>query len=97
MFPQVGVSVNDRLLKRSQPYRNERIINVIRSVYFTGGASSFMRRFDHLFPRYRDGQGVMKTEVPDAMVALVATAVSILTYYASMTLLSCKIGVLSHM
>ncbi|KAN0103980.1 hypothetical protein V8E52_011444, partial [Russula decolorans] len=29
----------------------------------------------HLFPRYRDGEGVMKPKVPDAMVALAATAV----------------------
>jgi len=72
---RVGTSVDDRLLKRSQPYRNERIIKVIRSVYFTGGVTSFARRFDHLFPRYRDSQGVMKPEVPEAMVALVATAV----------------------
>jgi len=74
IYPIAKVEVNDRLLRRTQPYRNERIINVIHSVYFTGGASSFMRHFDHLFPRYRDGEGVMIPKVPDAMVALAATA-----------------------
>jgi hypothetical protein len=90
MFHQV--EVNDRLLRRTQPYRNERIINVIHSVYFTGGASSFMRRFDHLFPRYRDGEGVMIPKVPDAMVALAATAVSTSMSYASTTLLTCSVA-----
>ena len=66
-------------------------------MYFTGGVSSFRRRFDRLFPRYRDGEGVMKPEVPDAMVALVATAVRTLMYHASMILLTCEVGVLSHM
>lgn len=84
------------MLKRTQPYRNERIINVIRSVYFTGGASSFMRRFDHLFPRYRDSEGVMKVEVPDVMVALVATAVRTLMTHNSVASLTCNLGVFSH-
>jgi len=71
--------LDDRLLKRSQPYRNKRIINVIRNMYFTGGVSSFATRFDHLFPRFRDSQGAMKPEVPQPMVALVATAVRFLS------------------
>jgi len=96
MFLQVGVSVDDRLLKRSQPYRNKRIINVIHSTYFTGGVSSFARRFDHLFPRHRDGQGVMKTEVPYAMVALVATAVSFFISYASTLMPSYNVGILGR-
>src|SRR5712691_9759319 len=65
----------DRLLKRSQPYRNQRIINVIRDVYFTGGVASFATRYHRLFPRYHDSQGVTKLEVPEPMLALVATAV----------------------
>jgi hypothetical protein len=76
MFRQVGISANNRLLRRSQPYRNQRIINVIRSVYFTGGVSSFARRFHLIFPTHCNSQGVAKREMPDAMVALVATAVS---------------------
>ena len=76
MFDKFGILLDDRLLKRSQPYRNERIIRVIRDMYFTGGVSSFARRFNNLFPCYCDRQGVMKPEVPDQMVALVATAVS---------------------
>jgi len=75
MFCQFGTTLGDRLLKRSQPYRNQRIINVIRDMYFTGGVSSFATRFAHLFPRHRDSQGVITTEVPQPMVALVATAV----------------------
>lgn len=72
---QVGVSVNNRLLKRSQPYRNQRIINVIRSVYFTGGPSSLARRFDPFFPRHTDSEGVKSPEMPKPLLALVATAV----------------------
>ncbi|KAN0109460.1 hypothetical protein V8E52_009254 [Russula decolorans] len=70
-----GRSMKDRLLRRSQPYRNERIINVIHNMYFTGGVSSFARRFNNMFVRFRDDQGAMIPVVPDAMVALVATAV----------------------
>jgi hypothetical protein len=59
------------------PYRNERIINVIRDLYFTGGSDSFATCFDHVFTRYRDSQGVEKPELPDQMVALVATGVKV--------------------
>ena len=78
---QAGVSLESMLPKRSLPYRNARIINVIREVYFTGGVSSFATRFEHLFPRHRDGQGVTRTEVPCHMVALVATAVRCLSCF----------------
>jgi hypothetical protein len=44
-------------------------------MFFTGGVSSFATRFDDLFPRYSDSQGVKKPAVPEQMVALVATAV----------------------
>ena len=66
------------LVLRTQPYRNDRIIHMIHVLYFTGGANSFSARFNHLFPTgYGDnGHGIMKREVPIAMVALVATAVS---------------------
>jgi hypothetical protein len=86
---QDGASSNHRLLRRSQPYRNERIINTIREIYFTGGVASFATRFKHFFPRHRDSQGVTKTKVSDQMVALVATAVMNFTLHASMSMLTC--------
>jgi hypothetical protein len=61
---------------RSRPYRNNRIIKVIRALYFTGGSTSFSSRFHRLFPVFRDANAVWKHEVPIPMVALVATAVS---------------------
>ncbi|KAI9449054.1 hypothetical protein BJY52DRAFT_1192902 [Lactarius psammicola] len=62
-------------VRRLQPYRNERIIRVIRDLYFTGGNSSFSARFSHLFPGSYSNMGyVMEYEVPVPMVALVATA-----------------------
>lgn len=83
IFLQVRASVDDRLLRRSQPYRNKRIINMIQSTYFTGGVPLFARRFDHLFSRHCDSQGAMKTEVLYTMVALIATAVRFFISYAS--------------
>ncbi|SRR6266702_4597872 len=65
-----------------KPYRNERIIHVIRDLYFTGGRKSFSVQFKHLFPSSYGNDGhVMEREVPVPMVALVATAVS--TYLPS--------------
>jgi hypothetical protein len=61
---------------RSRPYRNDRIITVIRSMYFGGGALSFARRFRYLFPTHEGRDGDINFEVPVPMVALVATAVS---------------------
>jgi hypothetical protein len=66
---------------RSRPYRNDRIIKVIRDLYFTGGSASFAGRFHHLFPLFRDSDAVWKHEVPIAMVALVGTAVSPVSEY----------------
>jgi hypothetical protein len=60
---------------RSKPYRNDRIIAVIRDLYFTGGYTSFARRFNYLFPSCENCDNVTRHEVPDAMVALAATAV----------------------
>jgi Domain of unknown function (DUF6532) len=64
------------LVKRSQPYRNERIIAVIRDLYFAGGSASFTSRFGHMFPVHFGNNGRPSREVPVPMVALVATAVS---------------------
>jgi len=64
---------------RTQPYRNDRIITVIRDMFFTGGANAYVHRFLHRFATYRGEDGVIRREVPVPMVALVATAVSALT------------------
>lgn len=64
------------LVRRSQPYRNARIISVIRDLYFAGGPTSFAKRFERLFPTFEGRDGVMVRMVPVPMVALVATAVS---------------------
>lgn len=61
---------------RTCPYRNNRIITVIRDMFFVGGASSFAQRFQWLFPKYEVSNGEEVPEVPIPMVALVATAVS---------------------
>jgi hypothetical protein len=60
---------------RTQPYRNDRIITVIRDMFFAGGATSFARRFRYLFPTYEGPCGEQTYEVPITMVALVGTAV----------------------
>lgn len=51
---------------------------MIRVLYFTGGPNSFSVRFHQQFPTGfgNNGHGIMEREVPMAMVALVATAVS---------------------
>jgi hypothetical protein len=64
------------LVLRARPYRNERIISVIRDLYFSGGTTSFAARFSHCFPTHPGHDGEPRNEVPVAMVALVATAVS---------------------
>ena len=68
---------------RTQPYHNKRIIQLIRVLYFSGGSNSLSARFHHRFPTgfAHDGYGVMECEVPIAMVALVATAVSTYLLY----------------
>lgn len=62
---------------RTKPYRNERIVTVIRNLFFAGGSSSYAHRYDYRFPRYRSNDGVVVREVPVPMLALVATAVSV--------------------
>ncbi|KAH8978804.1 hypothetical protein EDB86DRAFT_3090016 [Lactarius hatsudake] len=62
------------LVRTSLPYRNARIITVIRDLYFMGGLTSFVSRFHHLFTLHRGEDGVEHREVPMPMVALVATA-----------------------
>lgn len=64
-----------KLPRRTRPYRNDRIITAIRDIFFTGGPTSFARRFASSFPTHQGFGGVDKPEVPVPMVALVATAV----------------------
>lgn len=61
---------------RSKPYRNARIIAVIRDLCFIGGSNSFSRQFGSRFPTFQHNDGRVVREVPVVMVALVATAVS---------------------
>jgi hypothetical protein len=67
--------VNARLVRRTRPYRNQRIIAVIHDLFFTGGVSSFAERFGSLFPKYRGPDEPPTREMPMSMVALVATGV----------------------
>ena len=60
---------------RHKPYQNQRIITVIRNLFFTGGTSAYAYRLDSKFPRSRGPEGTLVREVPGAMLALVATAV----------------------
>jgi Domain of unknown function (DUF6532) len=53
---------------------------VLRDTFFTGGQSSFSRRFHSQFPVHQRNDGVVAREVPVPMVALVATAVSVATF-----------------
>jgi len=47
-------------------------------MFFSGGSSSFANRFRSEFPIHQGNDGVVSREVPIAMVALIATAVSTL-------------------
>ncbi|KAN0134133.1 hypothetical protein V8E53_008070 [Lactarius tabidus] len=60
------------LVMRSKPYRNSRIIDVIRDAFFRGSAP-FTSCFNYLFPTTETHDGTIP-EVPIPMVALVATA-----------------------
>lgn len=59
---------------RSKPYRNERIVEVLQSLFFVGGPLSYANRYAHKFPEVTGPDGVAAREVPICMVALVATA-----------------------
>ncbi|KAN0109426.1 hypothetical protein V8E52_009301, partial [Russula decolorans] len=52
---------------RTRPYRNIRILNVIRDLFFTGGNMSFANRFRSRFPVHQGNDGVVKREVPITM------------------------------
>ena len=71
-----------------QPYRNDRIITVIRDLFFSGGRASFATRYDALFTRHHGDSSVTR-EVPMAMVCLVATGVSFkIVMFLNSTLMS---------
>jgi Domain of unknown function (DUF6532) len=61
---------------RTRPYRNPAIIKIIRDMYFVGGNSSFAGRHSSRFASFEDADGLTHLQVPKAMVAFVATAVS---------------------
>lgn len=63
-------------MKRVKPYHNDRIISALGALFFSGGHLSFVSQDDHLFP-HLDGTD---SEVPEPMLALVATAVSLHTH-----------------
>ena len=77
-----------RILKHSHPYRNQRIIDVLQDVYFSGGQGSFTTHFDWFFPCHCDSQGAIKTEVPEPMVALVVIVVRFLISHALTSMLT---------
>ncbi|KAH9164868.1 hypothetical protein EDB89DRAFT_1911836 [Lactarius sanguifluus] len=74
-YPIIGIAP-DGIPKRMRPYRNGRIISVIRDLYFTaiGGGSSLATHFEDHFPTHQAANGDIIQEVPMSMVALVATA-----------------------
>ncbi|KAH9016184.1 hypothetical protein EDB85DRAFT_1898293 [Lactarius pseudohatsudake] len=74
-FPYVIPAIApDGIPRRMRPYRNDRIISIIRDLYFTGGSSSLATRFEDQFPTHQGADGKISQEVPISMVALVATA-----------------------
>ena len=81
-FLTVSQSAGAGLVRRSQPYRNQRIISVIRDLYFSG-PTTFAAKFEDHFPLHQGGDGRASREVPIPMVALVATGVSLLLIFRS--------------
>ena len=70
-----------------QPYHNQQIIQLIWVLYFSGESNSLSAQFHSRFPTgfSHDGYSIMECEVPIAMVALVATAVSMYLLYIEPT------------
>ncbi|KAH9075025.1 hypothetical protein EDB83DRAFT_2515878 [Lactarius deliciosus] len=73
-FAMIVGTLPEGLPRRTRPYRNDRIISIIRDLYFTGGSSSLATRFEDQFPTHQGPDGDFNQEVPISMVALVATA-----------------------
>ena len=76
-FPLIACQSNapNALVMHLRPYRKDRLICVIRNMYFTGRATSFAKQFQYIFSTSKDRQGETIYKVPMPMVALVATAV----------------------
>jgi hypothetical protein len=64
---------------RTRPYRNPAFIRIIRDMYFVGGNGSFASRNLSRFASFEDANGLTRLQVPKAMVAFVATAVSFIS------------------
>ena len=47
---------------RTRPYRNARIITILRELFFAGGTMSFAQRHHSLFPMIRQLSAVCVTE-----------------------------------
>ena len=62
---------------RLKPYWNDRILTVLCDIYFSGGTSSYARGFDAMFPSNEGPDGVKVCRMPEAMLGLVATGVSV--------------------
>ncbi|KAH9069672.1 hypothetical protein EDB83DRAFT_2314067 [Lactarius deliciosus] len=73
-FAMIVGTLPEGLPRRTRPYQNDRIISIIRDLYFTGGSSSLATRFEDQFPTHQGPDGDFNQEVPISMVALVATA-----------------------
>ncbi|KAH9014577.1 hypothetical protein EDB83DRAFT_2321461 [Lactarius deliciosus] len=73
-FAMIVGTLPEGLPRRTRPYRNDRIISIIRDLYFTGGSSSLATRFEDQFPTHQGPDGDFNQEVPISMVALVVTA-----------------------
>jgi hypothetical protein len=56
-------------------YRNDRIITVLRDAFFSGGSRSYAYRFQSGFKSVEGPDGMKAREMPEAMLALVATGV----------------------
>ena len=72
----------------SRPYQHSHIILVIWDLCFTGGSNSLAHRFHSRFPSF-EADGEVVYQVPTAMVALVATAVSAKSLHGQFVLMWC--------
>jgi len=61
---------------RSRPYRNNLIIEAIKALFFSG-ENAISKRFAYRFATSQGPDGESHYEVPEPMVALVGTAVSV--------------------
>ena len=67
---------------RTRPYRNDRIITVLRELYFTGGSTSFASRFDGHFP-IDNGTSAVTREIPGVSFRLNMNSMLICPFFLS--------------